>query len=410
LTSTPRHIRVGDFRYEEGMGSGSGRYIVKLFLETEKELNVLAVLVAKYKQINITWGYQQSQGTLVRSFDGVVRKFSHQFKALGYDVIIEGQDVGAGGQNNIGAYSYSPVTGKLSDVVSYIAAQHGWGTAIEETIALYDSDGPNKQPRTYTRYGYESEMSFLKRMCGMAKSAIRSYDGTSPAGNYEAFFAQNKLHFHSTVIATTNGALTPVRTYIWGGLGNDPRASVVRDFVMNYNGVALLHLGVGQLNAISVDAQTGQVNTVAAVGERITDYPLQATHRTGSQDSVRTVGTSAKTSDEAEAKTIQSYLSLRNACFNAHLVIIGDPFLSTGDVVHVVVQRPGYNPQIFYNWVVSHITHSVAGGEFTMDCDMFLNGDSSLMDGTYNISTTPADLPSWASGPATNPLQPPPQQ
>lgn len=410
LSPTSRKIRVTDFNFEEGMEAGSGKFLLKLYLETSTELNWLAALVAQYNQINLTWGYQQTENTQVRQFTGTILRFSHQFQSTGYGVLIEGMDAAFSGMSSAGADSYAPVTGRVSDIVSYIAAAHKWKTVIEKTIPLPSGDDPHKGQRVWNRISGQTEMAFInEKLCAVAQSDVRSYQGV-PFGHYRAFFISDgkgsgTLHFHSILVNTTEGAVSPVRTYTWGGLGNEPRASVVRDFVMDYAGYAYHSLGVGQLTAVSTDPTSGQVNTVVMEGNRVTDHPLGTQHLLGSQDSAATFATSGKSQIEVQAKTLQKYLQLRDACFTANLFILGDPFLRCGDVIHVTVQRPGQQPEQFYDWIVMHMTHNIAGGDYMLSCQLILSTISSLVDAGFRIQKSGATMSDFANlAQPTNPV------
>jgi hypothetical protein len=404
LTPTARKIRVVDFCFTE-VADGAGTFVLKLFVETSTELNILAYLVNQ--QISLTWGYQQTSGTLTRSFNGKVLRFTPQFRGIGFDVLIEGIDLSFAGMNNAGSDSYAPVTGRVSDIVSWIAAQHGWATVIEETIPLYTDDSPHKTTRVFIRQTGQTEMSFINNtLCPVAMSALRHYQGGAPFGKYRAYFQQDSnnpqgaLHFHSI---SADASTDPTRTYVYGGLSADPRASVVKDFIMQYNDAAFLEAGIGQLNSQSVDPTSGQVTTIQVIGQRVIDYPIGASHNIGSQDSVATVSTSAKTQDEAQAKTLQKYLDVRDLAFRANLVILGDPFLRISDIIHVTVQRPGMQPQLFYNWSVIRIAHTIAGGEYTLNCDLMLQPSSSLTASTLSVQAKQAGMTDFANQPSTNP-------
>lgn len=376
-------LRLEEFQYRsQTLGSGN-TILVRLFVKSWSDVVQIMALAAQNQEAKVRYGYLNLPDGLVGPIPCQVLRITPEFLENGFTVVVELMDHDAYTNLSAGAktFDWQAESGRISDIVKYIANQNGWRTCIEPTVAgdPFQTYPQNQQ----TDLNFMNTVLAPKSRSAEARDIVKTEDGVG-YGPYVAYLHSANpndsdktpiLHFHPRLPAVHNTqAATPVRDYVWGGVqdGSKRQFGTVVSFNASFDNTAFLMLGGGNLKVLAVDVTKKIVNQVTAFGSDFDDRQLGQSEgpidvNMSSQDPTRSEHRHEHELEFLKSVAAARFFVLREYALQASMTVLGDPYMRAGIVVNVLVVRPNDGSIMMYDWFVSEAVHTITGGEYLLN-------------------------------------------
>ena len=377
-------LRLEEFQFNSVATRGSGnRIMLTLFVKSWTDVIQLAALTEQKSEATIRFGYLNVPGGLIGPINCNVLSIIPEFIENGYRVSIECIDHDSFVNLNAGAknITWKSASGRISDIVYYIAKQNGWRTCIEPTVAV-DPSVPYLQNQ-------QNDLSFFnttlasKARSAEARKTIMTEGGTG-YGPYVAYLTSpdpndtvksSVLHFHPHLPSTHNvQSSTPSREYVWGGLQDAASRTfgTVVSFNPEFQNTKAAMLGGSTLQETSMDPTQKILNGVVAYGTDFQDGQVAQNEgpvnvNMSSKNPSRSEHQHEHEMEFLKSKAAARFFKMREYAFSASMTVLGDPYVCGGIVVNVLVVRPNDGSIMMYDWYVQESTHQIQGGEYVIN-------------------------------------------
>lgn len=372
-------LRLEEFQYRSTTQSGN-KVLFRLFVKAWRDVVEMMALAAQKSDCEFKFGYTNVPDGFVGPFRGTILGITPEFRENGYSVSVEAIDKDAAQNLAAGSktYGWRAQSGRVSDIVHYIAKKNGWRVCIEPTIPL--------DPHTLYLQQQQTDLNFFnyvlapKARSQVNRDHIKS-EGGQGYGPYTAYLHPDPrsgapiLHFHPRLPSINSKMSQPQREYVWGGV-QDPTTreyGTVISFNTTFDNTAFAMLGGAKLAANSMDVTKRLFHSVEAEGsdfdeKQMNGNPIQ--RNMSSSDPTR-AGTYHDDDPEfLRAQVAARFFILRDYALGASMSVLGDPYLRGGIMVNVQVVRPIDGSIMFYDWFVREAIHTISNGEYTVTLDL----------------------------------------
>ena len=350
--------------------------LLKLFVKAWTDVVETLHLCAMQREVEFRYGYTNLKGGIAGPFYGFVVAATPEFLENGYTISLEILEKEAFKNNQDGAKTaaYRALDGHISDIVKYIADKNGWDTCIEETTVMSDRERGFPQNQ-------QTDLNFIQfGLAPYARSAVSRpwIAGGEGYGPYVTYLkpsmktGKTVLHFHPAIPSPSNPSAVPCRQFVWGGVmsAKEHKIGTVINFSPNFQNNIYQVLGGSVMEGLSIDIYKKRINTAIAQGTDIQDNIL-----TGKKQQMNVkMSSSRRTRGEIhvnwdlellKSEVGQRHFALRDFAFDCTCTVVGDPFMSAGLMINIVVVRPPDGVMMFYDWLIMEATHTIVGGEYT---------------------------------------------
>lgn len=369
-------LRLEEFQFRFSY-TGASVALIRIFVKAWTDVVETMRLCAMQNPVEFTYGYTNIKGGVAGPFYGYVVSVVPQFLQNGYTISIEVHDKDMIEQSNRGAKrkTWKAKSGKVSDIVKVIADQNGWASCIEETMPV-DPEKNNFVQKDLTDFTFIKTILAQNARSNIPRTWIKSDGGRGYAPydvylKYSPKIGKQVLHFHPGLPSTGTEAAQPIRNFKWGGVMDAARHEIgtVIDFKPEFRNQAFLNLGGSWVKGVSVDIFKKKVHVGTASGSDVTDSILPGSltmeSKLSSPKRARAEAMPHREADIMKVEMARRHFALRDQAWKAQLTVVGDPFLSAGQMINVLVVRPNDGVMMFYDWWIDEAIHTIIGGEFT---------------------------------------------
>ena len=380
-------LRLEEFQYRSQVAGGGNTALARMFLKSWSDVVQIMALAAEKDIADVRFGYLNIPDGIVGPYKFKIVYITPEFLDNGYSISIEMFEQAAFENINAGnkTASWQAESGRVSDIVKYIANQNGWRTCIEPTVA-------GDPFHTYTQR-QQSDLNFMNtELASKARSAeargeqIKTENGIG-YGPYVAYIhpagpndsdKSPILHFHPLLPAMHNTqAATPVREYVWGGLQKPEirKFGTVISFNPSFENTAFSILGGANFKVASVDVTKKLMQTVVAYGSDFDDRQIGQNVGPVSVNMSNDTPTRSEARHEHDLEFLKSqagarFFQLRQFALSASMSVLGDPYVRGGIMINVLVVRPNDGSIMMYDWYVVEAIHTIAGGEYSINFNL----------------------------------------
>jgi phage protein D len=332
-------------------------------------------LLIKQKD-NLKFRFGWAKGHQSQWRKATIEKHTPSFEVNGVRISIEGFDQSIIANEEAKSRDWSDKT-YIHEIVEAIAESHGWlydEASIARTKIVPDEDD---NPRKFIQYRMP-DMTFINEV--LIKHA-RLEDNERSGFSCWLDSTSNKLFFRPPGLDAPTTKTYIVYKYY---LGEVIRFSPELGDGAIQRGMGALNLRVTGLNPFTRELYDvivdNKESTSAKIvnGDFIPDQVIETVGGTG-----RPLYTPALTADAAQLEALQRWFLRFNMFFTAELEVVGDPHITPGTNIGVLVldaeNKPHYCSGRFY---VAGVTHTINNGTFTSSMLLWKNAQK---EGTLDV-------------------------
>ena len=389
-------LRLEEFQYRSTTMGGGDQFTFRLFCKSWEDVVQIMALAAQHGDGKTSFGYTNIPGGWVGPFKIRINQITPEFLENGYTVVIDAFSYYGSVNLEHGSHvrGWRAETGRVSDIAEHIGRMNGWKTCIEPTV-------PNLKHTTYLQHN-QTDLNFLNYT--LAKDAVSEVQRDYIAGSYGpyvAYLSQDPrdfkpvLHFHPRLPSPNSPMSKQTRSYVWGGVINSLTREVgtVISFKPQFQNTAYTMLGGGKLSASSVEPDHANFNTTTAEGTDINDRviggkkgPVDVKMKPDQSVPSRSEIASQHDLQHLNGHMASRYFNFRDYALTATMTVVGDPYIRGGQIVNVLVVRPLDGSIMFYDWMISEAMHTISGGEFAVNLNMFRTAKGPHLEGSGPVS------------------------
>lgn len=372
--------------------------ICTMTLLDETALVVEEAVVSLGSEKNATFRYGYINGAVSPNYSGTITECVPDLSPSGATITLTIISKGllSKGKPKPAVYSGTP-----DEVVTQVAQEEGWqlGT-IEPCFPVMSSesiepDGANNQnqfkDKEYHRTN-ESALDFLKK-----KVLPTAQSANSGESNFKLYFDDSTdpptINFHPDNWNQDERVMYSFK------VGSADRNNEVLSFKPSINEGLSAILGASEVSAETIDALRNEMFQIKYNKSTLTNRPVTGDYSDVPPGYKLSVGCSSYTSDEMEKKAATLWAKGLSATYPAELEIIGNPNISLQSIISMIVMTPGGLPHYSSGiYLVTSVTDTIEGGNFTTSVALIRNGLSIGVDDSGGLNITASSPPTLPGG------------
>lgn len=375
-------LSLMEFQFRPSVSKGGSIAMFTLFLKSWSDVADIMAVCAEAQTAQYRYGYLNIPNSLNGPFYGEIVSVTPTFRQNGYELRIELIDKAIADQVQAGAKTqgWRALSGRVSDIAHQLAEDNDWLICIEPSLAINPENNLYVQ-KNQTDFAFISEVLAPAATSSVKRPNIAG-DGTG-YGPYHAWLKwspkhkKTVLHFHPLHNAPSNPQKKSKRLYVWGGVqdGSKHEMGTVISFVPVYDSRAYTLMGGANYKGNALDIWTKQMRSVIVKGTNVTDAVLSGGAGVTESKLSNQLNTQRqifpyRDPDLLLTSTSARYFHFRDWSFSASMVVLGDPFLTSGIYCSVKVVRPNSGVLMFYDWIIFETIHTIVNGEFTTSMEL----------------------------------------
>jgi len=365
------------FSYEDTVATGSDKFTCELFDPQWSEIEDL--IISKFNNIEFKFGWAKGKQSPWKKAH--ILSHAPTFEQHGLRIALEGFDevITANDEAKTRSWFLTEYKGRPDNIVRAIATEHGWSTDKESVLdveTFFDEEGG---PKIFVQRQKPDLTFIVEDLLPYAKTP-------EGIGGFRCWYdpneGSNKFFFKPPDLAAK-----VIRTYV---VFKDQHGQVI-SFTPDLGDGSLQRM-TGALNTrmVGIDPLKKTIIDVVVDNKESTGQKILTGSHMAEQNIKTTQGAGrfmhavAHTSEAAEQLVKQRWFERFNIFFTAEMEILGDPTLSAGSVIAVVVLDSENQPLYFSGkYYVDVVSHNISNGNYTSRLVLRKN---SMDAGTVKVS------------------------
>lgn len=366
----PKHIL--SFEYDRVTQTEANSVTMELYDETAIELEYE---IAKGKdKVEFSYGY--SGGRMSKTYNATIQDYSIQFTPAGATLSIVAMTGGVSGFSQPKSKTYENMD--IHNIVIEIAKEENWTLGTVEGCKPVYSEETTPDGKQVKRKFVRNNLSAVQFI---TNELIPYAISNSGQGDYQLYFDDSQkpptVNFCTTALKNelTKDSLenADVSFYEleWGTGGS----SRVLSFEPNYSGNLVANLGANKVEGNIINKLTNEMFKVVYDKDLAKDRPTSGNRSSiVPNEHMSLMSASSYSPDEAAKLAANMWYHASNLAYGATMTIIGDPKLEPMSMASIlIVNKDGLPHHCTGAYIVTQITDSIQGGQFTSTLQLLKN-------------------------------------